>query len=135
MQSKINRDEKSRQHSHRNRIAIVDDDESVRRALDRLCRHSGFESTCFDSAEAYLAANRNEQGDCLILDLQLPGMNGLELCAQIRTDKRSIPIVMITGCDDEHARGQAIAAGVIAILRKPFRTDHLLDALNKALEL
>jgi FixJ family two-component response regulator len=134
MRSKSIGEKKDGARSHRNRISIVDEDESVRQAMDRFCRSAGYESRCFNSAKAYLAAKWDEHCDCLILDLQLPGMIGLDLYAEFGAHKRAIPVVMITACEDKAARRQASEAGVIAFLRKPFHTDRLLDALKKALD-
>lgn len=121
-------------HVTRPSIAIVDDDISVCRALKRLVRSLGMDAETFSSAEAYLEladAMPSFRPDCMILDIQMPapGMNGLEL--QSRLAGRNIPIVFITAHDEPGTREQALRAGAIAFLRKPFN-DELLETTIRA---
>ncbi len=133
MRFKSNSEKIDRTRSHRIRISIVEDDASIRRALERFCSSAGYDTESFDSAEAFLAANRDDHSGCLILDVQLPGMSGMDLHAELLTSSKPIPVVMMTAREDEAAREQAVAAGVVACLRKPFHTDRLLEAVKKAL--
>lgn len=113
-------------------ISIVDDDESVRRALQRLIKSVGLKVEAFASAEDFLRANAYEAA-CLVLDLQLSGMNGLELQAELRAANCRIPIIFISAHGDGQARAQALAAGAIDFLQKPFGEKALFDAIDSAL--
>jgi FixJ family two-component response regulator len=117
----------------RGRVSIIDDDESVRRALERLLRSAGYETASFDSSEAFLAANSDDHRSCLILDVQLPGISGMDLHAKLLAASNPIPVVMITAGEDEAVRKQAVENGVVAFLRKPFHTEQLLDAVKEAM--
>ena len=114
------------------RISIVDDDPSVTRALSRLCRSAGYRVLAFDSAEAFLDADGPGQSDCLILDLHLPGLSGLDLQARLADAQQRVPVVMITAFDSEQARQQALDAGARAFLNKPVQTDRLLEVIEDA---
>jgi len=115
------------------RISIVDDDPSVVRALERLCRSAGYQVKSYESAEDFLAAEESEATDCLILDVHLPGLDGFELQAHLLKTERPVPIIFITAFDGEDSRAKAIEAGARAFLRKPLDTDHLLDVIQDAL--
>lgn len=114
------------------RIAIVDDDPWVRRSLDRLMRSAGFKTECFGSAEEFLESTDDFLG-CVILDLKLPGMNGLELQRRLADEDRKIPIVFVSAHDDRASKSQALKAGATAFLNKPFGDETLLDAVDSAL--
>src|ERR1700731_5178778 len=98
------------------RIAIVDDDPWVRRSLARLVRSAGFKTECFDSAEEFLESADDFLG-CMILDLKLPGMNGLELQRRLADEDRAIPIVFVSAHDDRASKSQALQAGATAFLK------------------
>jgi FixJ family two-component response regulator len=114
-------------------ISIVDDDESVRKALKRLIKSVGLKVEAFASAEDFLTFTTSHDEACLVLDLRLPGMSGLELQAKLLSANRRIPIVFISAHGDEKARAQALAAGAIDFLQKPFSEQALFGAINSAL--
>jgi FixJ family two-component response regulator len=116
-------------------IAIVDDDESVREALKSLMRSVGFNAETFASAEDFLRANCLQTTACLLLDLRLPGISGMELQRQLATTKCRVPIIFVTAHGSETERRQALQAGAIDFLGKPFSEDALLDAVHAALRL
>ena len=114
-------------------IALIDDDESVRRALGRLLRSAGLEVEAYASAEEYLGSRGPSTPDCLVLDVRMTGMSGLELQRQLASSGRCVPVVFITAHEDEQARRVALGAGAVDFLRKPFDDRILLDAVAKAL--
>ncbi len=116
------------------RIAIVDDDPWVRRSLDRLMRSAGFKTQCFGSAEEFLESADDSLG-CMILDLKLPGMNGLELQRRLADEHKKIPIVFVSAQDDRASKSQALKAGATAFLNKPFGDETLLEVVDSALRL
>jgi FixJ family two-component response regulator len=113
-------------------VVVVDDDESVRRALARLLCAAGLKVEALGSAEELLCPGR-PMPDCLILDVHLPGLSGLELHERLNAAGPAPPVVFITAYDDEDARRQALAAGAVAFLRKPFEEGELLAAVARAL--
>lgn len=110
-------------------VFIIDDDESVLRALRRLIGSAGFQVVAFATAEEFLHAAELPTPDCLILDVHLPGMSGLDLQAQLAAKGRRVPIVFITAFLDDATSKRARKAGAIAILQKPFENQALLDAV------
>jgi len=114
-------------------ISVVDDDESIREALESLLRSAGFEVDVFSSAEQLLNSGRLSEVGCLIVDVRMPGMTGLELQRRLASSGSRIPIIFITAHGDEAAREQALRAGAAAFLRKPFSDQALLNALEAAL--
>jgi len=114
-------------------ISIVDDDASNREAVSTLLRSAGFTAETFASAEDFLASGHLHQTRCLILDLRMPGMNGLELQQLLAAAKYQIPIIFITAQNDEAVRTRALQAGAIGFLPKPFREEALLIAVRVAL--
>jgi FixJ family two-component response regulator len=118
--------------SNRPNICIIDDDESVRRALGRLIRSVGLSVEIFATAEEFLEAPEPPVPRCLILDVHLPGLSGLELQERLKAEGRVIPVVFITAYREDQVRQQALAAGAIAFLEKPFAEQQLLDALDQA---
>jgi len=118
-------------HAH---VSVVDDDESVRESLPELLRSFGFEVRPFSSAEEFLASDSLTRTDCLILDVAMPGMTGLELHQELARRRRQIPIVFITAQTDESLRPRAMQAGAAAYLFKPFSESAILDAVHAALE-
>jgi len=116
-------------------IAIVDDDAAICRALARLLQAVGWQAVTFGSAEAFLQTGLQEPPQCLVLDVRLPGMTGLELLERLRTDGVSFPIIIITVHDDAQGRQRAMHAGAVAYLRKPFDERDFLQAIQRALGL
>jgi FixJ family two-component response regulator len=114
-------------------VMIVDDDESIRRAARRLIKSYGFPVETFASAEDFLSSGRLHETACLVLDVQMPGLNGLELQSRLITDGHQVPIIFITAFNDENARAQALKAGALGYLVKPFEEADLLTAINVAL--
>jgi FixJ family two-component response regulator len=114
-------------------ISIVDDDESFRQAMTSLMRSLGFSVEAFSSAEDFLASPRLEDTSCLIADVHMPGMTGIELHQQLVTAGRTIPTVLITAYPDDNVRARALAAGVICYLSKTFDDDTLLGFVRTAL--
>ena len=114
-------------------VSVVDDDESVREALPDLLRELGFATEAFASAEEFLESGHLERTRCLVLDVAMPGMSGPELQELLALRGWTIPIVVITGQQDEGTRFRVLAAGAAACLFKPFRDTALLDAVNAAL--
>jgi FixJ family two-component response regulator len=115
-------------------ISIVDDDEALRNSLDDLIQSIGFRTRGFPSAEAFLSSKQGRNAACLILDVRMPGMNGLDLQRQIVASNSRIPIIFVTAHADDDARAQAFAAGAVAFLNKPFREEDLLSAIDAALK-
>jgi FixJ family two-component response regulator len=116
-------------------IAIVDDDASIRRALARLLRSMSWQAVTFASAEAFLQTGMQELPGCLVLDVRLPGMTGLELLNHLVAAGISLPVILITAHDDVQVRGHATEAGAVAYLRKPVDEQDLLQAIQRALGL
>ena len=114
-------------------VSVVDDDESVRESLPDLLREFGFAATAFSSAKEFLLSDRVDQTKCLILDVAMPDMTGLELQQELNRRGQSIPIVFITGQRDEELRTQALKEGAMNFLHKPFSDTALLEALNMIL--
>lgn len=115
-------------------VFVVDDDVSVRESLELLIRSEGWQPEAFESAQEFLARPRATVPHCLVLDVSLPGLNGLELQARIGTDRPDMPIIFITGFGDVPMTVQAMKAGAVEFLTKPFRDDALLDAIRQAIE-
>jgi FixJ family two-component response regulator len=114
-------------------VAVVDDDESVRESLPDLLREWGLAAHGFSSAEAFLASELVHKTKCLILDLAMPGMSGLDLQRELRHRRQTIPIVFITAQYDERLRPRLLAGGAVECLFKPFNEMALLDAISAAL--
>lgn len=119
---------------HKPLIAVVDDDQSVREALENLISSVGYEVKLFASAEAFLDSDAPAKTDCAVLDLRLPGISGLELQRKLAADGQSIPGIIITAQGDDQAQAEAAAAGAVAFIRKPFREEVLLAAIDMALK-
>jgi FixJ family two-component response regulator len=119
--------------SDRSIVMIVDDDDSVRKAARRLIRSYGLAVDTFASANQFLASGRLKETACLVLDVHMPGMSGLELQSHLSAAGVAIPIIFITALANEAARAQALQAGAFGYLIKPFEEDDLLDCINRAL--
>jgi FixJ family two-component response regulator len=115
-------------------IAIVDDDDALRNSLDNLLRSLGFRAHGFSSAEAFLRSDHARDTACLLLDVRMPGMNGLDLQRQIVAANWQIPIIFMTSHANDEARAQALEGGAVAFLYKPCREDDLLHAIDAALK-
>ena len=115
-------------------ISIVDDDESVRQALKSLIASVGFRAEVFGSGEEFLNSAYVLQTDCLIADVRMPGMSGLELQERLNAAGSPVPIVFISAHDDREARDRGLRAGAIAFLQKPFSEDALLGAITESLD-
>jgi FixJ family two-component response regulator len=115
-------------------ISIVDDDESVRQALKSLIDSVGFRAEVFCSGEEFLKSAYVSQTDCLITDVRMPGMSGLELQERLNAVGAAIPIVFISAHDDREARTRGLRAGAIDFLQKPFSEDSLLGAIGASLQ-
>ena len=129
MQSPANRGE----HGHR-LLCVVDDDESVRESLPDLIKEFGFRARTFSSAEEFLSSCSVDETSCLILDIAMPGMSGLELREELKRRGREIPIIFITGQRDEIIRTRVLKQRVAGFLLKPINDTDLLTAINTALQ-
>ena len=114
-------------------IAVVDDDESFRRATTSFIRSLGYSVLQFASAEAFLKSDCLHDTHCLISDVQMPGMNGIELQDQLIVQGHRLPIIFVTAFPEMKARARALADGAICFLGKPFSDEELITCLNKAL--
>jgi FixJ family two-component response regulator len=115
-------------------VMIVDDDESMRRAARRLIKSFGLPVQTFASADDFLASGRIGATACLVLDVHMPGLSGLELQGHLNASKHYIPIIFLTAFADESARSRALAAGAFRYLVKPFEEDDLLNGIRLALQ-
>ena len=115
-------------------ISIVDDNDSVRESLRRLMRSVGFTVNISASAEEFLNSDYLYNTDCLILDVRLPGMDGLDLQRHLATSHSKIPIIFITSYEDDEVRARAINAGAVDYFLKPFNDEDLLNAIDTALK-
>ena len=115
-------------------VFVVDDDVSVRESLELLIGYEGWQAEIFASADEFLSRPRPSVPSCLILDLSLPGLSGLDLQKRIASDRTDMPIIFITGHGDIPSTVQAMKAGAIEFLTKPFTDDALLSAIRQALE-
>lgn len=115
-------------------VAIVDDDSALRTAIDSLLRSVGFCVEAFGSAEAFLASPFQQQAACVVLDIGLPGMNGLQLQAHLNSRGRPMPVVFVSAVSDREGRlhAQASRGGALAFLGKPFAEEELLSAVRSA---
>jgi FixJ family two-component response regulator len=114
-------------------VVVVDDDESVRESLPDLLKEFGFAVLAFSSAEEFLASGSIDRTNCLILDIAMPGMSGVDLQKELRNRGDKIPIIFITGQKDESVRKRILEQGAVDILLKPFSDTALREALSKAI--
>lgn len=115
-------------------ISIIDDDESMRCAIKSLVTSLGLDAHTFASAEAFLRSPHLEHTSCVITDLQMPGLDGVELQKSLLAQGRRIPIIFVTAFPDERLRARAIAAGALGFLGKPFESETLIKLIDKAIE-
>jgi FixJ family two-component response regulator len=113
-------------------VAVVDDDPEMRAAMATLLSSYGYRAETFDSAETFLTCASTSNATCLVVDIQLGDISGVELANQLTADGYTYPVIFMTGLDDDVVRRQAAAAGGIAFLRKPFAAKLLFDAIEKA---
>ena len=114
-------------------IAIVDDDQSIREALASLIEAFGFEAELFSSAEEFLSSFHLDHSDCLVLDIRMHGMSGLDLQSELAERNRYVPIIFLTAHGNKYQEKQALRAGAAAFLRKPFSAVQMLRILSSTL--
>src|SRR5216684_2557415 len=115
-------------------VAIVDDDDSMRTAVQDLLEAVGLAAQGFSSAEEFLKSGKQHGTACLIADIRMPGMSGLELQAHLNAERCRVPIIFITAHGDEKMRMQALRAGAVEFMAKPFNDEALLESVRAALE-
>jgi len=115
-------------------ISIIDDDESMRCAMKSLVTSLGLDAYAFASAEAFLQSPHLDDTSCLITDLQMPGLSGVELQKSLLAQGRRIPIIFMTAFPEERMRARAIEAGALGFLSKPFDSQTLINLIDKAVE-
>ena len=115
-------------------VAIIDDDELMRSALQGLLKEAGFTARAFGSAEEFLNSDEYRHAACLIADIRMPGMSGLDLQARLNGEGIKIPTIFITAHGDVRMRMQALRAGAVEFLTKPFDEEVLLDSVRAALQ-
>ena len=115
-------------------VAIVDDDDSMRAALQGLLKAAGLSSRAFESAEQFLGSGHQRETGCLIADIRMPGMSGLELQSRLNAEHCKIPTIFITAHGDEEMRFQALRAGAVEFLPKPFDDEVLVESVRVALD-
>jgi FixJ family two-component response regulator len=113
-------------------VAVVDDDPSMLKAAEDLLDAHGCIASLFTSAEEFLASELVTRADCLLLDIHLGGLSGIELRRQLKSSRPALPVIFMTALDDETMRREALQAGCVACLRKPFPARQLFDAIEKA---
>lgn len=116
-------------------VSVVDDDESVRESLPDLLKEFGFSAQAFPSAQAFLSSGSFHETRCLILDIAMPGMSGLDLQLELQRRGQIIPVIFISGQKDEDIRERALRQGATSFLHKPFSDTALLDAVKVALRI
>ena len=117
-----------------NLISVVDDDESVRRTTKLLIESFGYRATVFESAETLLRLGQLNKTSCLVVDIQMTGMNGLQLQSHLATEGWSIPIIFITAYRNKQVYRKAMQAGAVAFLEKPFGDEQLLATIRSILQ-
>jgi FixJ family two-component response regulator len=114
-------------------IAVIDDDEAARSAIAALMRAKGFAVCTYPSAEDFLNADPSDASNCIITDIQMPGLSGIELTQRLQADHCSTPVIMITARMEERLHNSAIASGAFCLLRKPFKAQLLLEWVERAI--
>src|SRR5882672_4278609 len=115
-------------------IVVVEDDDDMNHAIERLLNAGGFRAATFESAESLLEKGAATSADCLVLDIQLPGLSGFQLCRRLQQDGNAPPVIFISAYDDQSSLEQAQASGAVAYFIKPFPGQAFLSAIKKALE-
>lgn len=116
----------------RNLISIIDDDDSVRRTTKLLVEALGYQAAVFESAESFLSSDQLYNTSCLVVDVQMPGMNGLQVQSHLIDAGYSIPTIFITAYGNQEYRRQAMEAGAVAFLSKPFSDEQLVKSIRSA---
>jgi len=119
--------------THRGTVHIVDDDPSIQRSLRRLLESVGLNSECYSSAQDFIERRNADAPGCLLLDVRMPGLSGLELQDHLRSKACMLPIIFLTGCGDVPMTARAMKAGAVDFLQKPFNEQELLEAIERAL--
>ena len=119
---------------HQITIAIVDDDEAVRSGISRLLRSLGFTAISFSSAEEFLDSGQARASSCVVTDVRMPGMSGIELQQELSAQGLRVPVIFMSAFDEERTRTRAIGAGAREFLTKPFKEQVLIDTINAALQ-
>ena len=114
------------------RVALVDDDQSVRKALSRLLRVMNIEAVCYSSAEAFIVDPERQQFDCLLVDVQLTGMTGIELQRRLKAEQNPVPIIFITAFEDPAAQAEAERGGCVAFFHKTDAGSRIIHAIRQA---
>jgi FixJ family two-component response regulator len=114
-------------------VCVVDDDLSLRRALARLLRSAGYVAETFGDAESFLAFEQRPWAECLVLDVKMPGMGGIELLQQLREAGVTVPVIVISAMRSDEIQGAALASGAHAFFYKPFDAKGFLEAISRAL--
>jgi FixJ family two-component response regulator len=114
-------------------ISIIDDDVATRSALAALMRSKGFDAKAYESAEDFLQAGAQATSQCIITDIQMPGLSGIELKQRLNDGKCAIPVIMITARAEKRLHNLAIESGAFCLLRKPFKSQALLECVERAL--
>jgi len=114
-------------------IAVVDDDQGIREAMDDLVKSFGYECRLFASAEEFLAFEPRSAIDCMLVDVKMPGLSGIELQAELNKNVERPPVIFVTSYKDERTRSTAIKGGAFAFLGKPVDVEKLIDCLKSAL--
>ncbi|CDZ68258.1 Probable transcriptional regulator ycf27 OmpR-like protein [Neorhizobium galegae bv. orientalis] len=114
-------------------IAVVDDDEAIREAMDDLVKSCGYECRLFASAEEFLAFKPRSEIDCMLVDVKMPGLTGIELQAELNKHNDRPPMIFVTSYKDEKTRATALSGGAVAVLGKPVDIDTLLKCLETAI--
>jgi FixJ family two-component response regulator len=115
-------------------ITVIDDDPSVRLSLERLVKSLGYQVTTFGTADAFLRSSSFQNTHCLLLDIQMPGLSGLDLQTVVLALKLPIPIVFITAHREEEVKAEALSKGAVGFLEKPFDAQALIDLIQLALQ-
>ncbi len=114
-------------------ISIVDDDESVREATKGLVRSLGYTAATFESAEEFLNSERRYDTSCVIADVQMPGLSGVEMQRRLIEEGHDLPMIFVTAFPEDRVRATAMEAGAVGFLSKPFNEEHLIGCLDSAL--
>lgn len=128
--SRSSSDDENRSRPKASLVAIVDDDPWVRKSIERLIKSEGFRTESFASAEDFIKAGDHQETSCIILDLRLPGMSGLELQHYLATGRDCIPIIFVSAHDEMETRDEAMQAGAIGFFSKPFNDKVLVEAVR-----
>ncbi|SIQ58964.1 Response regulator receiver domain-containing protein [Rhizobium sp. RU35A] len=114
-------------------IAVIDDDQAIREAMDDLIMSFGYQCRLFASAEAFLTSGRETPVDCILVDVKMPGLSGIELQNELNRRGPHPPMIFVTSYEDERTRQAALSGGALAFLRKPVTIDRLMTSLETAL--